>query len=144
LLVVGAVDWCGTYWQTPKAQFNPNKGYAGGSYIPDPPETGRGWIDAFNASDGRLRRRVRTNSPAVGGILATASGLIFAGDIKGTLLAINDQTGSILWHRDVGPVTGGIVTYKVNHEQFVAVVTGSTLRATFVAAARPELLVFSL
>ena len=45
--------------------------------------------------------------PSYSGVLSTASGLVFAGDHDGTLMAVNAETGRVLWqYRMGGPFWG--------------------------------------
>jgi quinohemoprotein ethanol dehydrogenase len=60
-----------------------------------------------------------------GGTLATAGGLVFEGTIDGRFLALDARTGRELWSV-VHPAStlAGPVTYSVNGEQYVAVLSG--------------------
>lgn len=74
---------------------------------------------------GRLRWQVRTEEPLIGGVLATAGGLVFSGAGKGVFAAFEAGTGRRLWSQqtDAG-VNAPPVTYEVGGRQFVAVAVG--------------------
>ena len=60
-----------------------------------------------------------------GGLLSTASGLLFQGDSEGMFSIRDTETGEILWQFDVrSGVIGSPVTYLVDGEQYVTVPVG--------------------
>ncbi len=63
---------------------------------------------------------------AEGSVLATAGGLVFAGDVNCSFMAFDDATGEILWRTmlDDQP-SSNIVSYSVDGKQYVAVVVGA-------------------
>jgi quinohemoprotein ethanol dehydrogenase len=59
------------------------------------------------------------------GTLATASGLVFHGNVGGQLFARDSETGKALWHIDTGTsIMAAPMTYRVNGVQYVAVQAG--------------------
>ena len=77
------------------------------------------------AHDGKLKWQVKMEEPLIGGVLATASGLVFSGAGKGVFGAFDGATGRPLWtyQCDAG-VNAPPVTYAVGGKQFVAVAVG--------------------
>ena len=74
---------------------------------------------------GRLRWQVRTDEPLVGGVLATAGGLVFSGAGKGRFAAYDAGTGRELWsYACAAGVNAPPVTYAVGGGQLVAVAVG--------------------
>jgi mono/diheme cytochrome c family protein len=64
--------------------------------------------------------------PWNGGTLATAGGLVFQGTGDGQFLAMDARTGKMLWSTDNQAATlAGPVSYEINGEQYVAVLSGS-------------------
>ena len=56
--------------------------------------------------------------PMVGGVLATASDLVFSGEMDGHLSAFNARTGHKLWSFNLGVAVGAPpMTYRVNGVQ---------------------------
>ena len=71
-----------------------------------------------------------------GGVLSTASGLVFAADDDGNFRAVNSDDGRVLWQAQVGasPAGAAPMTYMLNGRQWIVVAAGATIRAY----ARPE------
>jgi alcohol dehydrogenase (cytochrome c) len=62
-----------------------------------------------------------------GGVLATAGGLVFAGDAGGNIVAHDARTGKPLWNSRIGQVSNAPITYKVDGRQYLLVAAGETL-----------------
>jgi PQQ-dependent dehydrogenase (methanol/ethanol family) len=77
------------------------------------------------AREGAVRWQVKTDEPLVGGVLATAGGLVFSGAGQGTFAAFASSTGRRLWawRCDAG-VNAPPVTYRAGGRQVVAVAAG--------------------
>jgi alcohol dehydrogenase (cytochrome c) len=66
--------------------------------------------------------------PFTGGMLSTASGLVFHGDIKGWFKALDSKTGKTLWKFNAGSgISAAPMTYTLDGKQYIAVVSGRTL-----------------
>jgi alcohol dehydrogenase (cytochrome c) len=76
---------------------------------------------------GRLRWQVRTEEPLVGGVMATAGGLVFSGAGRGLFAAFSSTTGQRLWgyQCDAG-VNAPPISYQVGGRQYVAVAVGGS------------------
>jgi alcohol dehydrogenase (cytochrome c) len=75
---------------------------------------------------GRVIWQVKTPEPLVGGTVATAGGLVFAGETNGRFSAYDSASGAILWTRMIGANVGAPpMSYSVDGRQFIAVATGS-------------------
>ena len=111
-----------------------NRGYALEAGVPgDPPDaetlkelraTARNSLLAWDPVKQEARWSV--DLPANGGgVLATASGLVFQGTADGMFAAYNAQTGRRLWRTDVrNGVEAPPVSYELDGQQYVAVATG--------------------
>ena len=63
----------------------------------------------------------------IGGMLSTAGGLVFHGDLRGSLKALDAKTGNTLWKFNTGSgVSAAPMTYELGGKQYVAVVSGRT------------------
>ena len=64
-----------------------------------------------------------------GGVMTTASGLVFTGDNEGNFIAIDSRTGKPLWHFQTGaPIWGSApMTYMLDGTQHVMIASGLTL-----------------
>jgi len=88
-------------------------------------------VRALRAATGALaweyRFPLRTDRSTIGGVLSTASGVVFAGD-RNIFYALDARTGRELWSFDTGGlILAGPVTYLVDGRQFVSVAAGKTL-----------------
>jgi PQQ-dependent dehydrogenase (methanol/ethanol family) len=92
---------------------------------------------------GRIRWQVRTTEPLLGGVLATAGGLVFSGAGQGRFAAFEAGTGRQLWsYRCAAGVNAPPVTYRIDDRQFIAVAAGGN--ALFGFAQGDELIAFAL
>ena len=72
------------------------------------------------------------------GVLTTASGLVFAGDGDGNIMAFESKTGKNLWHYQLGVgtrSTGG-TTYMVDGRQYLPRAVGQHADGVRPAAVR--------
>jgi PQQ-dependent dehydrogenase (methanol/ethanol family) len=84
-----------------------------------------GSLSAINVDTGKIDWQYKTELPMVGGVLATASDLVFAGEMSGSLDAFDARNGRKLWHFYLGTgVDAPPITYQVNGVQYVAVAAG--------------------
>ena len=129
LLLVPATDWCAEFSKDAAApdpvKEHTHAFYFGGQTKFDPWSAARGRLTAFDAATGHEKWRYDAAKPMIGGVTATAGGLIFTGELSGDLLALDAGSGKVLLQRDLGgPAAGGVVTYAAHGVQNVAVVSG--------------------
>jgi glucose dehydrogenase len=63
-----------------------------------------------------------------GGVLTTASDVLFSGGRDGSFFALDARSGKLLWQTNLGPsVAAGPITYAVGGKQFVSIMVGSSL-----------------
>lgn len=89
-----------------------------------------GVLLALDYKTGKVRWRhdIGSTGMSIGGLLSTASGLLFAGDTSGDLLALDSETGKTLWHTRVGQNTSnGPITYMLDGKQYVVFGAGDSL-----------------
>ena len=65
--------------------------WLGGAFKAIPSEKQSGNITAVNYNTGKIKWQVKTPEPMIGGILATAGGLVFTGEGNGKFAAYNRQ-----------------------------------------------------
>jgi alcohol dehydrogenase (cytochrome c) len=70
------------------------------------------------------RHRYYSDGGGGGGVLATAGGLVFAGDGAGSLVAHDAATGEPIWNTRIGDVTNAPQTYMLDGRQYVVAATG--------------------
>ncbi|MGH8692752.1 MAG: pyrroloquinoline quinone-dependent dehydrogenase [Burkholderiales bacterium] len=74
---------------------------------------------------GRIKWQVKTPETLTGGVLATASGLVFMGEGSGYFNAYDAETGERLWRFQTGAGVGAPpMAYEVDGVQYVAVASG--------------------
>jgi glucose dehydrogenase len=63
-----------------------------------------------------------------GGVLTTASDLLFAGGREGYFQALNARTGALLWKLNLGgAIAAGPMSYSIDGKQYVAIAGGNSL-----------------
>jgi alcohol dehydrogenase (cytochrome c) len=61
-----------------------------------------------------------------GGLLSTAGGVVFSGELDGEFVALDAKTGQAVWHFNTGqPINAQPITYSVNGTQYVSIVSRS-------------------
>ena len=86
-----------------------------------------GRIQALDLDTQEFDWRHRQPSPVISSILATAGGIVFAGDLNRHFRAFDDDTGEILWEALLDDVPSStIITYEIEGVQYVAIVAGQT------------------
>ena len=88
------------------------------------------YLSAIDYRTGKVTWRHRYyGSGGGGGLLATAGGLLFAGDGMNNFVAHDAKSGKPLWHTRIGNATNAPQTYLLDGHQYVTVATGDTLWA---------------
>jgi alcohol dehydrogenase (cytochrome c) len=144
-LYVASVDWCGTFTKSDKApEFTENAHYYGGAVTPDPRDQAKGWLQAIDATTGKLRWRQQWPTPLVAGITATSGGVLFTGDLNNDFLAIDASNGKTLYRFNTGgSVGGGVISYEINGKQYVATTSG-VVSGFFGGSGTSAVIVFAL
>jgi PQQ-dependent dehydrogenase (methanol/ethanol family) len=84
-----------------------------------------GTLTAINVDNAKFAWQYHSDFPMVGGTLATAGNLIFAGEMDGYFDAFDARSGRKLWRFNLGAgVNAPPVTYRVKGVQYVAVAAG--------------------
>jgi alcohol dehydrogenase (cytochrome c) len=88
-----------------------------------------GSIVAWDPKTGERRWTFRMSAPSPeGGILTTASNLLFGGGRDGQFVALDSRDGKLLWQTNLGPsVAAGPITYMVNDKQYISIQCGNAL-----------------
>ena len=92
--------------------------------------TGRkptGTFTAVNVTNGRIAWQRKLTSPILAGATATAGGVVFTDDPRGTIYAFDARNGETLWQGDVGnAIITPIEIYNVDGEEYVLASIGSS------------------
>ncbi len=79
------------------------------------------------AHEGRILWQAKTPQPLIGGVVATAGGLVFTGEGNGAFDAYEAKSGKLLWHFNCGAgVNAPPITYALDGRQYVAVAAGGS------------------
>ena len=88
---------------------------------PDP----RGYLKAIDPMTGQAKWQTGFKSPNYSGTLVTAGGLVFAGELTGEFIAVDAESGKILWQfQTPSGIIGQPVTWERNGVQYVTVTSG--------------------
>lgn len=91
-----------------------------------------GNVTAVDYNTGKIRWQVKTAQPMIGGIMATAGGLVFTGEGNGQFKAYDSATGSVLWNFQAGAgVNAPPASYTVNGKQYVVVAAGGNVQLNY-------------
>ncbi|HVP97671.1 MAG TPA: PQQ-binding-like beta-propeller repeat protein [Roseiarcus sp.] len=106
--------------------------WLGGAFTNVPGGVQTGNITAVNYNTGKIVWQVRTPQPMIGGILATAGGLVFAGEGNGWFRAYNSSDGKALWSFEAGAgVNAPPSSYTVGGKQYIVVGAGGNTQLDY-------------
>jgi alcohol dehydrogenase (cytochrome c) len=88
-----------------------------------------GLLGGIDVATGKVAKRLESYYPAYSGVLGTAGGLLFMGDIMGKISAFDKDTMQELWSFETGTqFAGNPMTYAVNGKQYIALTLGGRPR----------------
>jgi alcohol dehydrogenase (cytochrome c) len=127
-LFLPVTRWCLTFGPPERPGFTLLSSGVGFTPSDHPEAAASGKMGGLQAMDLKGRKngwRQDLTAPISTSVLATAGGLVFAGDLDPALVAYDDRDGKLLWRAplDAWP-SSTIVTYSVGGTQYVAVVAG--------------------
>ena len=130
LFFVTARETCAMYYAYDQ-KFKPGEQYTGGGQSRPRDQRNFGALRAIDPTTGLIKWEFRYTSVSGSGVLTTASGVVFAGDGDGNIMAFDSRTGKNLWHYQLGfsmRATAG-TTYMLDGRQYLLVPAGSMLTA---------------
>ncbi len=114
------------------APYPGGKLWLGGAFKVIPSEEQWGNVTAVDYGTGKIRWQVKTPQPMIGGVLATAGGLVFTGEGGGEFKAYDAETGSVLWAFQAGAgVNAPPASYTVDGRQFIVVGAGGNTQLDY-------------
>jgi PQQ-dependent dehydrogenase (methanol/ethanol family) len=106
--------------------------WLGGAFKVIPTEEQWGNVTAVDYNTGKIRWQVKTEQPMIGGILATAGGLVFTGEGNGWFKAYDSDTGANLWKFQAGAgVNAPPSSYTVDGKQYIVVAAGGNVQLDY-------------
>jgi alcohol dehydrogenase (cytochrome c) len=114
------------------SKYPGGKLWLGGAFKAIASEEQWGRLVAVNIDTGKIAWGVKTPQPLIGGVLATAGGLVFNGEGNGWFKAYDSRTGKELWKFNCSAgVNAPAVSYTVNGKQYIAVAAGGNNQLDF-------------
>ncbi|HMK71186.1 MAG TPA: PQQ-binding-like beta-propeller repeat protein [Xanthobacteraceae bacterium] len=114
------------------APYPNGKLWLGGAFTNVPGGVQSGNVTAVDYNTGKIKWQVKTPQPMIGGILATAGGLVFTGEGNGWFKAYDAKNGHLLWKFHAGAgVNAPPSSYMVGGKQYVAVAAGGNVQIDF-------------
>jgi len=125
LFYVPANEWGMEIWNEP-ITYKKGAAYLGAGFtIKTINDDYIGAMRAIDPKTGNIVWEAKNNAPLWGGVLTTGGNLVFWGTPEGYLQAADAKTGKIVWKFQTGSgVVAPPITWDVNGEQYVAVVSG--------------------
>ena len=119
-------------YQVQSSPYPNGKLWLGGAFKTIPGEEQSGNITAVDYNTGRIRWQVKTPQPMIGGILATAGGLVFTGEGNGRFRAYDATNGHVLWTFNAGAgVNAPPSSYMVDGKQYIVVGAGGNVQLDY-------------
>jgi len=148
LFYLSAWEDYATIYRPEESVFTPGRAFLGGGFdvltpTPGAPGVGVGrtspinnWTDAvghgsviaIDPRTGEARWKFEQFDVSDGGMLTTASDLLFTGGREGHFHGLDARTGELLWKASLGgQIVMAPITYMVDGRQYVSVISGHTL-----------------
>ncbi len=106
--------------------------WLGGAFKVIPSEQQWGNVTAVDYNTGKIRWKVKTQQPMIGGIMATAGGLVFTGEGNGLFKAYDSANGNVLWKFQAGAgVNAPPASYTVDGKQYIVVGAGGNVQLNY-------------
>ncbi|MBX5472303.1 MAG: PQQ-dependent dehydrogenase, methanol/ethanol family [Acetobacteraceae bacterium] len=120
------------HYSVAEAAYPAGKLWLGGAFKVIPGEPQWGNITAVDYDTGKIAWQVRTEQPMIGGVLATAGGLVFTGEGNGYFKAYDSKTGAELWRFQAGAgVNAPPSSYTVEGKQYIVVGAGGNTQLDY-------------
>ena len=125
LFYVPSNEWGMDIWNKP-ISYKKGAAYLGAGFTIKPIfDDHIGSLKAIDPTTGKVKWEHKVKTPVWGGVLSTEGGLVFYGTPEGKFLALDDESGEVLYSFQVGSgIVSSPITWKQDGEQFVAIVSG--------------------
>jgi alcohol dehydrogenase (cytochrome c) len=132
LYYVQTFEKCSIYTKSAQGDWEPGKAYLGGSQRVAPDPVPRRILRAIDLRTGLIAWELPQPGPAEswGGVLATATGLVFVAEEGGALVAVDARSGAPLWQFQTNQSwRASPMTYVFDGRQHVAIAAGPNILA---------------
>ena len=118
-------EWGMDIWNEP-ISYKKGAAYLGSGFTIKPNyEDHIGSLKAIDPDTGEWKWEYKNEAPLWSGVMTTAGGLVFFGTPEGEFLALDDETGEVLWSFQTGSgIVGQPITWDQDGEQYVSVISG--------------------
>ena len=125
MFYVPSNEWGMDIWNEP-ITYRQGAAYLGAGFTIKPLfEDHIGALKAIDPTTMEIKWTLENAAPLWGGVMATGGGLVWTGNPEGYLMAINDETGEVVWQFQTGSgVVGQPVTWEMDGVQYVSVASG--------------------
>ncbi|SNS91049.1 PQQ-dependent methanol/ethanol family dehydrogenase [Antarctobacter heliothermus] len=125
LFYVPSNEWGMDIWNEP-ITYKKGAAYLGSGFTIKPNyEDHIGSLKAIDPATGEWKWEYKNNAPLWSGVMTTAGGLVFFGTPEGEFIALDDETGEVLWKFQTGSgIVGQPVTWEMEGEQYVSIASG--------------------
>jgi alcohol dehydrogenase (cytochrome c) len=90
----------------------------------------RGGVVALDPATGEKKWHFDMHDVNTGGILTTATDLLFVGGREGYFQALDARTGALLWKQNLGgEIIAGPISFQVDGKQYITIASGNSLFA---------------
>ena len=121
-------QWAMGYKFWAENQFEPptnGEFYMGADYQQYMTSENPGNFVGFDVVNRKVVWRSVSPAPFWAGAVATSSGLVFTGDMRGYFMAFDARTGTLLWQFQTGSgIIGSPISYELDGTQYLAVPSG--------------------
>ena len=130
LFFVTARETCAVYFAFDQ-KFKPGEQWESGGTSRPRDQKNFGALRAIDPVTATVKWEFRYPTVSSSGVLTTASGLVFAGDGTGNIMAFESRTGRSLWHYQLGASMSSTAgtTYMLDGRQYLLVPAGSMMTA---------------
>lgn len=143
-LYLPTVEFCSNTTVNP---LDPGQIYTGGglqtySRVPHPDSDGNiGQVRAIKLTDQSESWQYRQRAPVTSSTLPTAGGVVFVGTLDRHLLALDDETGEVLWKSPTlsNSLESFPITYEAGGKQYVAITASWASGLGRLASLTPEI-----
>jgi alcohol dehydrogenase (cytochrome c) len=92
-----------------------------------------------------VKWKYESPKPMLAAVTTTSANLVFTGELLGDFMALDGNTGAVLYRYNTGGrMNGGVVTYAINGKQYVAVASGNANGFWAVPPAAAAIVLFAL
>jgi alcohol dehydrogenase (cytochrome c) len=127
LFYVNVREGCDVFFSKPPVYKEGTSYWATGAHA-EPHEHQTGRVTALNPLTGEAKWKFPLYSSPWAGTLVTSGNLLFAGDEDGYLMALQADTGKLLWRVNTGnKLLSSPITYELDGKQYVSMPSGAAL-----------------